>query len=91
MVVSISSIEEKFVIQLRHKINYVVEKKFGRTRPETKEQPIVLVQLFFSITGNYFSGRCSANRSFFLWRYCLRFTDFTLKKYQAVLIKNFTY
>jgi hypothetical protein len=38
MVVSISSIEEKFVIQLRHKINYVVEKKFGRIKSFNNKQ-----------------------------------------------------
>jgi hypothetical protein len=47
---SISSNEEKFVIELRHKIDYVVEKKFGRIKSLNKRTIYVFVQLFFSIT-----------------------------------------
>lgn len=43
ILVSIASAEEKFVILLRHKINYVVEKKFGRTKSLTKNNPCVCI------------------------------------------------
>lgn len=48
--VSINSTEEKFVIELRHKINYVVEKKFWGIKSLNKRTIYVFVQLFFSIT-----------------------------------------
>ncbi|MFA6026485.1 MAG: hypothetical protein WC727_08610 [Ignavibacteriaceae bacterium] len=48
ILVSISSTEEKFVIRLKHKIDYVVEKKFKRTKPLNKRTIYVFVQLFFS-------------------------------------------
>lgn len=47
---SISSSEEKFVIELRHKIDYVVEKKFGRIKSLNNRTIYVFAQLFFSIT-----------------------------------------
>ena len=47
---SISSTEEKFVIELKHKIDYVVEKKFERTKSLNNRTIYVLEQLFFSIT-----------------------------------------
>ena len=50
ILVSISSTEEKFVIQLKHKIDYVVEKKFERTKSLNNRTIYVLEQLFFSIT-----------------------------------------
>lgn len=50
ILVSISSTEEKFVIRLKHKIDYVVEKKFGRIKSLNKKTIYVFVQLFFSIT-----------------------------------------
>lgn len=50
ILVSISSTEEKFVIRLKHKINYVVEKKFGRIKSLNKKTIYLFVQLFFSIT-----------------------------------------
>lgn len=49
ILVSISSTEEKFVIQLKHKIDYVVEKKFGKTKSLNKRIIYLFVQLFFSI------------------------------------------
>ena len=48
--VSINSTEEKFIIELRYKIDYVVEKKFGKLKSLNKRTIYVLVQLFFSIT-----------------------------------------
>ncbi|MCX6150336.1 MAG: hypothetical protein NTX22_07445 [Ignavibacteriales bacterium] len=48
--VSISSSEEKYVIQLRHKIDYVIEKKFKRSKSLNKRTVYVFVQLFLSIT-----------------------------------------
>ena len=47
---SISSSEEKLVIELRHKIKYVVEKKFGRIKSLNNRTIYVFAQLFFSIT-----------------------------------------
>jgi len=49
ILVSISSTEEKFVIRLNHKINYVVEKKFGKTVGSNTRTFSVFVQLFFSM------------------------------------------
>jgi len=48
ILVSISSTEEKFVIRLKHKIDYVVEKKFGRIKSGTTRTFSVFVQLFLS-------------------------------------------
>ncbi|MFA6979570.1 MAG: hypothetical protein WC209_09630 [Ignavibacteriaceae bacterium] len=50
ILVSISSTEEKFVIQLRHKIDYVVEKNFGSTLSIGRRGIYLFVQLFFSLT-----------------------------------------
>ena len=48
IIVSISSTEEKFVIKLKHKINYVVEKNYRRITSLNKRAICVIVQLFFS-------------------------------------------
>jgi hypothetical protein len=48
ILVSISSTEEKFVIRLKHKINYVVEKKFWTNKSLDKRTIYVFVQLFLS-------------------------------------------
>ncbi|NCQ17275.1 MAG: hypothetical protein COZ80_09810 [Ignavibacteria bacterium CG_4_8_14_3_um_filter_37_9] len=48
ILVSISSTEEKFVIKLKHKIYFVVEKKFKQAKPLHKRTIYVFVQLFFS-------------------------------------------
>ena len=50
ILVSISSTEEKFVIKLKHKINYAVEKKFERTKSVNQRTIYVFEHLFFSIT-----------------------------------------
>jgi len=50
ILVSISSTEEKFVIKLKHKINYAVEKKFDGTKSVNQRTIYVFEQLFFSIT-----------------------------------------
>ncbi len=50
IIVSISSTEEKFVIRLKHKIDYVVEKKFRRTKFFNRRTIYVFVQLVISIT-----------------------------------------
>lgn len=50
IIVTISSTNEKLVVRLKHKIDYVVEKNFGRTRPLNKRTMYVFVLLFFSIT-----------------------------------------
>jgi len=50
IIVTISSTKEKLVVRLKHKIDYVVEKKFGRTKPFKKRTMYVFVLLFFSIT-----------------------------------------
>jgi hypothetical protein len=49
ILVSIYPKEEKFVIQLKHKIDYVVEKKFGRIKSLNKRRIYVFMQLFYSI------------------------------------------
>lgn len=46
--VSITSTEEKFVIELRHKIAYVVERKFGRIKSLNQKTRYVFVQLFLT-------------------------------------------
>jgi hypothetical protein len=46
--VSISSTEDKFVICLNHKIEHVIENKFGRIKSLNKRIIYVFVQLFFS-------------------------------------------
>jgi len=48
ILVSISSTEEKFVIRLKHKIDYVVEKKFGKIIFGNTRTFSVFVQLFLS-------------------------------------------
>ncbi len=49
IIVSISSTQEKFVIRLKHKIDYVVEKRFVGTNSLNQRAIYVFVQLFFSI------------------------------------------
>ncbi len=49
ILVTIYSTEEKLAIQLRHKIDYMVVKKFGRIESPSKRTIYVFVQLFFSI------------------------------------------
>lgn len=50
ILVSISSTEEKFVIRLQHKIDYVVEKIFGRTLSIGRRGIYLFVQLLLSLT-----------------------------------------
>jgi len=50
ILVSISSTEEKFVIRLQHKIDYVVEKNFGRTLSIGRRGIYLFVQLLLSLT-----------------------------------------
>ena len=50
IIVTISSTKEKLVVRLKHKIDYVVEKKFGRTKPLNNRTMSVFVLLFSSIT-----------------------------------------
>lgn len=45
--VSISSTEEKFVIELKHKIDYVVERNFGKLKSLNKSTVYMFFQLFF--------------------------------------------
>ena len=49
ILVSIYSTEEKFVIRLKHKIDYVFEKKFLETNFSNRRTIYVFAQLFFSI------------------------------------------
>lgn len=49
ILVSISSSEDKFVIKLHHKINYVIEKEFGRINSIAKRTNFIIVQLFLGI------------------------------------------
>ena len=48
--VSILSTNDKLIVRLKHKIDYVVEKKFGRTQSFNQRTMYVFVQLFFSFT-----------------------------------------
>ncbi len=50
ILVTISSTEEEFVIRLKHKIDYVVEKKFGRIKSLNIKTFYLFSQLFLSIT-----------------------------------------
>lgn len=50
ILVSISSTEEKFIIRLHHKIDYVVEKKIDRTITNNRRGIYLLIQLFFSLS-----------------------------------------
>jgi len=50
IIVSITSSEEKIVIRLKHKLDYVVEKNFLTTNYFRKRNIYVFVQLFLSIT-----------------------------------------
>jgi hypothetical protein len=49
ILVSISSTEEKFVIQLKHNIDYIVEKKYKITKSLNKRTIHVFEQLFLSM------------------------------------------
>jgi hypothetical protein len=46
--VSISSTDQKLVIRLKHKIDYVIEKKIGSSKSLNRRTMYVFVQLFFS-------------------------------------------
>jgi hypothetical protein len=48
--VSISSSQEIFVIRLKHKIEYVVEKKFGKIKSLNKRAIFIFGHLFLSLT-----------------------------------------
>lgn len=50
ILVTISSTEEEFVIRLKHKIDYVVEKKFGKIKSLNIRTVYLFTQLFLSIT-----------------------------------------
>ena len=50
ILVTISSSEEEFVIRLKHKIDYVVEKKFGKIKSINIKTVYLFAQLFLSIT-----------------------------------------
>ena len=49
IIVSISSTEEKFIIKLKHKIDYIVEKKYKVTKSLNKRTIYVFVYLFLSM------------------------------------------
>jgi hypothetical protein len=49
IIVSIFPTEEKFVIHLKHKIDFIVEKKFGRIKSLNKRTMYVFVHLLFSV------------------------------------------
>jgi hypothetical protein len=46
--VSISSTDEKLVIRLKHKIDYVIEKNFGSSKSVNQRTLFVFGQLFLS-------------------------------------------
>ena len=48
IIVSIFPTEEKFVIHLKHKIDFIVEKKFGRIK-SNKRTLYVFMNLLFSV------------------------------------------
>jgi hypothetical protein len=48
--VSISSTDEKLIVRLKHKIDYVVEKKLAKTNSFNKGTMYVFVLLFFSLS-----------------------------------------
>jgi hypothetical protein len=48
ILVSISSSEEKFVIHLKHKINLVIEKKFGNAKALNRKTAYVFILLLLS-------------------------------------------
>ncbi len=50
ILVTISSTEEEFVIRLKHKIDYVVEKKFGKINSLNIKTIYLFAQLFLSTT-----------------------------------------
>lgn len=50
ILVTISSTEEEFVIRLKHKIDFVVEKKFGKITSLNIKTIYLFAQLFISIT-----------------------------------------
>lgn len=49
ILVSISSKEDKFVIRLKHKIDFVKESQFWKTKSLNKRTVCVFCQLFISI------------------------------------------
>jgi hypothetical protein len=48
--VSILSTDDKLVVRLKHKIDYVVEKKLGSAKSFNQSNMYVFVQLFFTYT-----------------------------------------
>jgi len=48
ILVRISTTEEKFVIELKHKIDYMVEKKFRKIKSLKNRTIYVFVQLFLT-------------------------------------------
>jgi len=49
IIVSISSTEEKFVIQLKHKIDYMVVKKYRYSKLPITKTVYLFVHLFYSM------------------------------------------
>jgi len=49
ILVSVSSTEDKFVIRLNHKINYVIENKFGKIKSLERRTLYVIAKLFLLI------------------------------------------
>jgi hypothetical protein len=62
ILVTISSTEEKFVIRLKHKIDYVVEKKFGKIKSLNRRTVYLFAQLFFSITKLFYIESFGRNK-----------------------------
>ncbi len=50
ILVSISSTEEKYVIRLKHKIEFETEQNFANSKPFGKRTFYVFAQLFLSIS-----------------------------------------
>lgn len=48
ILVRIYPAEEKFIIELQHKIKYVIEKDFGRIKSMNKRTVYVFAQLFIA-------------------------------------------
>lgn len=63
ILVSISSTEEKYVIRLKHKIEYETEKKFENSKPFSKRTFYVFVQLFLSMSKLIYLEMIKGSRS----------------------------
>lgn len=50
ILVSISSSEDKFIIRLKHRIEYVIENRFGKIKSENVKTAYIFVQLLFAVT-----------------------------------------